>query len=490
MERRTFFKYSLNVGMLAGLSSSGISSPDTNSSTVNGVVSVKDFGATGNGSIQTAEIQKAINSSLLIYIPNGVYKVKDLLIKDKQNLIFESHDAIFEGETVEDNIFTSNSYLSRIMIYGGGFRNCTDVIHHSGDQSIANSEFKYMHIYNCKNGFNLSSSISNNWDSCFFGVDSLPGNIGTGILFNGTGSGQTNTNNIIGCSFLFFKTRAIHFSDTEIVKKKNIIDNCWFEDGNAGAIFIGGSSIGFTIQNNYFETNDSEAPDIHLYQNMGYAIFSIHIEKCEFSTPSEQQNERIMSEGNSAFSAVDNTVRLHNFQNFVRIESAAHTHTILKRNYISADTGGLYNERLFTKSSTQQVSWDVFVNSGFVSDDENPLDYFDGAKIQNVESFNISNTSPSVREGNFFKVAGSKSIQNFTQGRIGQKITILSEKQVLVKNSESLHLSNSLDFEMHTNDTLTLFMFNQNIWTEIARSINRKIKRTPYKYRFSPLKYQ
>ena len=473
MERRDFFKYSLNAGVIAGLASNGVANATSkNSNSLLNFVSVGDFGATGDGSIQTAEIQDALDNCAIVYVPNGVYKVRDLSLNNKHNIIFESHDAIFEGETLSDNIFSSSSLLSRIKIEGGSFRKCLNVFYHTGNSSVSNSEFNYMHIHDCTNGFNISSSVSNNWFSCLIGTDSSQNNIEIGILFASTGSGQTNINNIISCAFLHFSKNAIFYADTSIVKKKNIIDNCWFEDGSSGALYIGGTSSGFTIENSYFENNNSIEPDIHIQQSVGHANLGIRINNCEFNTSGVMQSERIKANGNAQFSASDNTAMLRNGQNFVRLENSSYTHTLLNRNYLNAVGGGLYSDRLFSKSGTQQVSWDIFVGSGFVTDDEHPLEFFDGVKVQNVEGFSTGQSTPSVREGNFFTVESSSSISNLLQGRVGQKVTILANKNVSFLNGMNMKLAGNINFDMHINDTLTVFMFNQDVWTEIGRSIN------------------
>jgi hypothetical protein len=63
------------------------------------VISVKDFGATGNGSTDdTSAIQSALDAHAAIYFPDGTYKITAALNLNSYNVLrFESRSAIIQG---------------------------------------------------------------------------------------------------------------------------------------------------------------------------------------------------------------------------------------------------------------------------------------------------------------------------------------------------------------------------------------------------------
>ena len=86
------------------------------------------------------------------------------------------------------------------------------------------------------------------------------------------------------------------------MKQGNLIKNSWFEDSNGNGVFIGGSSVGTTIKDTYFETcGDVNNSDIRILQSIGSTISDTEIINCNFNTSNSDQLQRIKNTGNSYF---------------------------------------------------------------------------------------------------------------------------------------------------------------------------------------------
>jgi hypothetical protein len=396
-------------------------------------VNVKDLGAVGDGvADDTSAIQSALNNHKRIYIPDGTYKVKDLTVSTENEITCESKDTVIRGVTSSDNIFTTTGAVNAVKVEGGSWENCADVWNHTGNSAVAFCEFKNMHITNCTNGFNLSSSVGNDWVRCDFGTQSTADNIARGIYFPKTGTGQANINNILQCKFFFNSDWAIEFADTALVAVKNTISQCWFEDASAGAVYIGGSCKNIVIKNSYFENNDSANPDILVEQSTGNTISQIIVDKNEFAIAGSSQTERLKTIGNCSVIARNNSVTLPSGVNFAAINSSSLYHNELYDNYLNAVGGGTYESRLFSKSGIQQVSWNTYVGSGIVTDDDDPKSVEYGVQIQPWYTFPSGDATPSVRSGNMFKTTGTTTITSFDDGTDGQIVTVSAGNTISV----------------------------------------------------------
>ena len=102
-----------------------------NKTKLNDMVSVKDFGAIGDGvADDTAAIQAAINLQGSIYIPDGTYKItSDLLIKSNTQVTFGKNANFIAGAnnlTFFKSTSTTAAYFSQIhnaQLNGNGFNN-------------------------------------------------------------------------------------------------------------------------------------------------------------------------------------------------------------------------------------------------------------------------------------------------------------------------------------------------------------------------------
>ena len=79
--------------------------------------------------------------------------------------------------------------------------------------------------------------------------------------------------------------------------------------------------------------------------------------------------------------------------------------------------------------------------------------------------------TPSVKGGQLFRTGGTTTITDFSDGHLQQVITIISDHSVTLTNSSSLRLSGSIDFNMTTNDTITLVKGTSLAWYEVSRTV-------------------
>ena len=80
--------------------------------------------------------------------------------------------------------------------------------------------------------------------------------------------------------------------------------------------------------------------------------------------------------------------------------------------------------------------------------------------------------SISVKGGNVFKLTGTTTIGDITGGIVGQTIVLLAEASVTITSSDIIKLNSGSNYVMAATDTLTLTMFDTNVWSEVGRSVN------------------
>jgi len=92
-------------------------------------------------------------------------------------------------------------------------------------------------------------------------------------------------------------------------------------------------------------------------------------------------------------------------------------------------------------------------------------------RFRNADVTTLDDTgTPTVAENNLFVTGGTTTITDFDDGVIGQKIMILAAHTVTIEHDGSdICLSANTDFDMEAGDTLTLCMFTDQVWHEIAR---------------------
>jgi hypothetical protein len=89
-----------------------------------------------------------------------------------------------------------------------------------------------------------------------------------------------------------------------------------------------------------------------------------------------------------------------------------------------------------------------------------------------VITFTSTDATPTVANGTIFKTAGTTTITDFDDGVVGQTIMILATATITITNSAAILLNGATDYIMTDTDTLTLTMFNDQVWQEVARSVN------------------
>jgi len=83
-----------------------------------------------------------------------------------------------------------------------------------------------------------------------------------------------------------------------------------------------------------------------------------------------------------------------------------------------------------------------------------------------------SDGTPSVSAGNYFVTGDTTTITDFDDGVVGQTIHILAEHAKTITDNAAIILDGSANFVMAVADTLTLTMFNDQVWQETGRTTN------------------
>lgn len=80
--------------------------------------------------------------------------------------------------------------------------------------------------------------------------------------------------------------------------------------------------------------------------------------------------------------------------------------------------------------------------------------------------------TPTVVASNLFKTGGTTAITDFDNGVVGQTIKIISAHAITVTDGAAIILNGSANFVMAAADTLTLTMFDDQVWQEVGRMVN------------------
>jgi len=91
---------------------------------------------------------------------------------------------------------------------------------------------------------------------------------------------------------------------------------------------------------------------------------------------------------------------------------------------------------------------------------------------QTAITFTSADATPSVAVGNTFITAGTTAITDFDDGVVGQTIHILATASITITDGAPIILNGSANYTMTDTDTLTLTMFNDQVWQEVSRSVN------------------
>jgi len=85
-------------------------------------------------------------------------------------------------------------------------------------------------------------------------------------------------------------------------------------------------------------------------------------------------------------------------------------------------------------------------------------------------TFTSTDATPTIDLGEIFITAGTTAITNFDNGEVGDVIQILGASTITVTHNSNISLNNQVDFAMLSGDSLTLSMFNDQVWEETGRS--------------------
>jgi len=94
-------------------------------------------------------------------------------------------------------------------------------------------------------------------------------------------------------------------------------------------------------------------------------------------------------------------------------------------------------------------------------------------------TFTSTDATPSVAVGNTFHTSGTTAITDFDDGVVGKTIKIFAlAASITITHGAPISLAGTRDFVMLQGDTLTLHMFVDQVWEEIARSTASAAKRS------------
>ncbi|KKL04779.1 hypothetical protein LCGC14_2612640, partial [marine sediment metagenome] len=85
-------------------------------------------------------------------------------------------------------------------------------------------------------------------------------------------------------------------------------------------------------------------------------------------------------------------------------------------------------------------------------------------------TFGSTDATPTIRESETFITAGTTAITDFDNGEVGDVIQILAATSKKITHGALISLRGEVSFSMVAGDTLTLAMFNDQVWEEIGRT--------------------
>ena len=419
----------------------------------------------GDGLDDSCAIAAAVAQSRRVTIPPGTFHAANIPLAGPLVIVAEGATVI--GANANDPIFTTSGPTGRITIRGGDWKSAGTFYRHQGNGALIDTTFDDLTILYMDVGFDLSSTAG-----VLFRHVAMS-HVKTGIFFAPVG--YHNTNTIEQSKFQHMNGDAIVFSEGHTSSVSTRIQENWFESISGSAIILHGATRAVSITKNYFEANGSEgAPDV-VVDGLGAGSYvrGVKIRENYFGPGTESQTERLFVQSAAEVDASDNEVRLKWQQVFARFKATGDFESRLYRNFLTHASGGIYAERLFVNQGNHQVSWSVFTGSGFVTDDEFPLESYSGVRAPQVRTIG-SGPTPSVRAGHVFVIGAgaSKVIQNFAKGHRGQTIRLLADRTVLLMHSKALRLRRGKSFLMRPGCTLVLTMYKDGQWHEDSRSYN------------------
>ena len=93
-----------------------------------------------------------------------------------------------------------------------------------------------------------------------------------------------------------------------------------------------------------------------------------------------------------------------------------------------------------------------------------------GASRRSTVTFTSTDATPTIAESETFITAGTTAITDFDDGEVGDVIKILAASSIVITHGAPVSLRGEVSFSMVAGDTLTLAMFNDQVWEEIGRT--------------------
>ncbi len=94
-----------------------------------------------------------------------------------------------------------------------------------------------------------------------------------------------------------------------------------------------------------------------------------------------------------------------------------------------------------------------------------------GYTADTTVTFTGADATPDVNGGKSFITAGTTAITDFDLGVVGDTIKILAASTITITHGSPVSLAGSINFNMVAGDSLTLHMFNDQVWEEVGRSV-------------------
>ena len=249
------------------------------------IVSVKDFGAVGDGvADDTAAIQAAVNAAVSIFIPPGTYKISSLvtLTQPRFSITGIKGRSILKAAGDNSILGPAGNFLAEYgEISGLTFTSSTNG-QGTGIYSPSSWYISHWTVRECSFEGKLSYGINGPLIGCLvsrcdFGVYSA-GSAFTAINSVGQVSPERtlNTNTISGCEFAY--SSGVSYSVYFKYGYKLVIENTVFEQNSTTVAALGLDGIGFPQLNNcWFEANTSPAViKTNLFSTLDATLLSIN----------------------------------------------------------------------------------------------------------------------------------------------------------------------------------------------------------------------
>jgi hypothetical protein len=93
-----------------------------------------------------------------------------------------------------------------------------------------------------------------------------------------------------------------------------------------------------------------------------------------------------------------------------------------------------------------------------------------GHSRRSAVTFTSGDSTPTIIESDTFITAGTTAITDFDGGQVGDVRRILAASTITITHGSPVSLLGEVSFNMVAGDTLTLAMFNDQVWEEVSRS--------------------